>query len=170
MMDTTITPTPAAPVQPPVQAQGTRPPRAALPADKKGWWWGTGRRKTAVARARLRPAKDGAGKVMIERLDGVQKTIEQFFAEDRDRADALAPLKVTGTDARFDIVAQVHGGGFMGQAQSVRLAVARALMAYDPTFEQALRDNGLLTRDARKVERKKYGRSGARKRFQFSKR
>lgn len=168
-MDTTINPTPASPVATPVP-QGTRPPRAALPADKKGWWWAVGRRKTAVARVRLRPAKEGAGKVMVERPDGERRTIEQFFSEDRDRADALAPLKVTNTDGRFDIVAQVHGGGFMGQAQSVRLAIARAILGYDPTFEQTLRDNGLLTRDARKVERKKYGRSGARKRFQFSKR
>jgi small subunit ribosomal protein S9 len=96
--------------------------------------------------------------------------VDEFFSEERDRGDAVAPLKAAGVDGKFDVVAKVHGGGYMGQAGAVKLGVARALLAYDPSVEQALRDNGYLTRDAREVERKKYGQSGARRRFQFSKR
>jgi len=147
----------------------SRPPRAAKPADRRGWWWGTGRRKTAVARLRMKPAGAG-GSFVIERKDGTRKQINEYFTEERDRADCVAPLKVTGTEGRFDIIAAPHGGGFMGQAQAIRLALARALRDYDPTLEDALREHGLLTRDAREVERKKYGQAGARRRFQFSKR
>ena len=98
------------------------------------------------------------------------KTIEQYFAEERDRNDCAAPLKVTNTLGKIDVIARINGGGYMGQAQAVRLGIARALRDYDPTLEDALRDNGFLTRDAREVERKKYGQAGARRRFQFSKR
>lgn len=150
-------------------AQTPRKLRDPVPADKYGWWWGTGRRKTAVARVRIRLANGAPGfKIKSPNRDGV--TVEEYFTEERDRADALAPLKLTNTLDRFQVVAQVHGGGFMGQAQAVRLGVARALRNYDPTLEQALRDAGFLTRDAREVERKKYGQAGARRRFQFSKR
>ena len=93
-----------------------------------------------------------------------------FENRGRDRSDCAAPLKVTGTLGKMDVIAKCHGGGFMGQAQAVRLGIARALRDYDPTLEDALRDNGFLTRDAREVERKKYGQAGARRRFQFSKR
>lgn len=148
-----------------------RPVRAAVPADKHGWWWGTGRRKTAVARCRLKVAKkEGAGSVKVQVTDKRFKDIEEYFCEFRDRADAVSPLSVTKTEGKFDIVLRISGGGFMGQAQAVRLAVARALRDYDPTLEDALRDHGMLTRDAREVERKKYGLAGARRRFQFSKR
>lgn len=153
-------------------SENTRPIKTAKPADKRGWWWGTGRRKTAVARVRLRPVSGQAGqtKFTIVRPDDKTKTVEEFFSEARDRADCYAALKATSTDGRFEVVARVHGGGFMGQAQAIRLGVARALVAMDPALDPVLRDLGMLTRDAREVERKKYGQAGARRRFQFSKR
>ncbi|MEM9082623.1 MAG: 30S ribosomal protein S9, partial [Planctomycetota bacterium] len=89
---------------------------------------------------------------------------------DRDRADVYAPLKETQTFGKLDVVARLDGGGIMGQAQAFRLGIARALVKYDPSLEGVLRDRGYLTRDAREVERKKYGQPGARKSFQFSKR
>ncbi|NUQ53485.1 MAG: 30S ribosomal protein S9 [Phycisphaerales bacterium] len=150
-------------------SENTRPIKTAKPADKRGWWWGTGRRKTAVARVRLRPIT-GQPKFTIVRPDDKTKTVEEFFTEARDRADCYAALKATGGEGRFEVVARVHGGGFMGQAQAIRLGVARALVAMDPALDPVLRDLGMLTRDAREVERKKYGQAGARRRFQFSKR
>ncbi len=141
------------------------------PADKHGWWWGTGRRKAAVARVRFRPAKDeGKGELKIQINRKKFKTIEEYFSEMQDRADAVAPLKLTDTQGKLDIFVRAHGGGYMGQAQAIRLGISRALVGYDPNFEPALREAGFLTRDARKVERKKYGQPGARARFQFSKR
>jgi len=150
-------------------AQEERALRAAVPADAHGWWWGTGRRKSAVARVRIRPAKEG-GSFKIQRTRKLFKEINEYFSEERDRNDCVAPLKVTGTLGKFDVFVRPSGGGIMGQAQAVRLGVARALVNYDPTLERALRDAGYLSRDARRVERKKYGQPGARKRFQFSKR
>jgi len=147
-----------------------KPRTEPRPADAQGWWWGTGRRKRAVARVRIRPSKDGKGDFKIQKTAKKFKTIDEYFTEDRDRGDCFAPLKLTGTLEKLDVFVRAHGGGTMGQAQAIRLGVARALVGYDPTFEQALRDAGYLTRDARKVERKKYGQPGARKRFQFSKR
>ncbi|QYK47717.1 MAG: 30S ribosomal protein S9 [Phycisphaeraceae bacterium] len=147
-----------------------RPLRTAVPADKHGWWWGTGRRKTAIARCRMKAAKEGQGTVKVQVTDKRFKAIEEYFCEFRDRADATSPLTVTKTTGKFDIVLRMSGGGFMGQAQAARLAIARALRDYDPTLEGALREHGMLTRDAREVERKKYGLAGARRRFQFSKR
>ena len=158
-------PAPAAPAGP-IQ----RKLRNAIPADKKGWWWGTGRRKTAVARVRMKLCKDGKPSFIVNSPSKEAMPVEKYFNEERDRNDAVAPLKVTNTFDKFNIVVQVHGGGFMGQAGAVLLGVARALRNYDPTLEGALRDNGFLTRDAREVERKKYGQAGARRRFQFSKR
>jgi small subunit ribosomal protein S9 len=158
-----------APAAPAAPAQITRKLRDPVPADKHGWWWGTGRRKTAVARVRIKLAS-GKAAFTVNSPAKEGTPLEQFFAEERDRADAIAPLKLTNTADKFQVIAQVHGGGFMGQAQAVRLGVARALRNYDPTLEQALRDAGFLTRDAREVERKKYGQAGARRRFQFSKR
>ncbi len=135
--------------------------------DAHGWWWGTGRRKSAVARVRIKPGR-GEIKVQVNRKQS--KTIEEYFTEDRDRGDVHAPLKVTGLEGKLDIVIRAGGGGYMGQAQAVRLGISRAIKKYDPSHEEALRDNGFLTRDPREVERKKYGQSGARRRFQFSKR
>ena len=155
----------------PSAGESPSPVRTAQPADKHGWWWGVGRRKTAVARVRLRPAKgEGERGLRVQITRKQFKTIENYFPADRDRADALSPLKLTGTGEKLEVVVRLNGGGTMGQAQAVRLGVARALSAYDPQFEQALRDAGFLTRDAREVERKKYGQAGARRRFQFSKR
>lgn len=140
------------------------------PADRHGWWWGTGRRKTAVARVRIRPAKDGQGKIQVQCSRKKLKGIEEYFSELRDQKDAVAALQLTDTLGNLEVVARLAGGGYMGQAQALRLGIARALVGYDPNFEPALRDAGYLTRDARKVERKKYGQPGARRRFQFSKR
>jgi len=147
-----------------------RPLRAAKPADKRGWWWGTGRRKAAVARVRLKPASGETANLTIVTKTKKVKSCTEYFTEERDQVDSLAPLKATNLDGKLQIIAKISGGGFMGQAQALRLAIARALRDYDPTTETALRDAGFLTRDSRKVERKKYGQSGARRRFQFSKR
>ena len=142
-----------------------------VPADKHGWWWGTGRRKTAVARVRLRPAKsNGQGQMLVQVSNKQFKTIDEYFTELRDRNDAQAALKITDTEGTLDVFVRVHGGGFMGQAGAVKLGLARALVGYDPKFEPALREAGFLTRDDRKVERKKYGQPGARRRFPFTKR
>lgn len=124
--------------------------------------WGTGRRKAAVARVRIRP---GEGKFMINKRE-----VEKFFTLDKDRAAVLTPLRVTDSAKNLDVFVNVSGGGVTGQAGAIVLGLARALVKANPDHEAALRDNHLLTRDARKVERKKYGRPGARKRFQFSKR
>ncbi len=142
-------------------------PLAEAKEPKDGWWWGTGRRKAAVARVRIKPGK-GEFKIYINRKK--TKTVEEYFTEERDRGDCYAPLDVTNTRGKLDVVVNVSGGGYMGQAGAVLLGVARALKGYDPTLEQALRDHGFLTRDPRQVERKKYGQRGARRRFQFSKR
>jgi small subunit ribosomal protein S9 len=145
----------------------TRPKAQPEPPDAQGWWWGTGRRKAAVARARIKP---GSGEIKIQITRKKTKTVDEYFTELRDRNNVKAPLDVTGTLGQMDVVIRTHGGGFMGQAGAVMLAIARALKKYDPNFEDALRDHGLLTRDDREVERKKYGQAGARRRFQFSKR
>jgi small subunit ribosomal protein S9 len=145
--------------------------RKPVPADRHGWWWGTGRRKTAVARVRMRPAeKEGEGTLQIQLTAKKFRPIEEHFTELRDRQDCYAPLEATKTLGKLDVFVRVHGGGFMGQAGAVRLGIARALRGYDPSLEDVLRQRGYLTRDAREVERKKYGQPGARKRFQFSKR
>ncbi|HVZ93935.1 MAG TPA: 30S ribosomal protein S9 [Phycisphaerales bacterium] len=166
---TSMTPTdPKAALTPPAPTGNKkRELREAKAPDKSGWWWGTGRRKTAVARVRMKP---GTGVVKVQVGAKRFKTIEEYFSEIRDRTDAVSPMKVTNTMGKFDVIARCNGGGFMGQAQSIRLGLARALRDYDPNFEGVLRDNGFLTRDPREVERKKYGQAGARRRFQFSKR
>lgn len=167
---TTINPTPLTPASIVPEAAPTRKLRDPIPADKHGWWWGTGRRKTAVARVRIRLNKDGQPKFLIESKSRDGMPVAQFFAEERDRADATAALRVAKVEGKFDVIAKVHGGGFMGQAGAIRLGLARALRNYDPSTEAALREAGFLTRDSREVERKKYGQAGARRRFQFSKR
>ncbi|MDP1662722.1 MAG: 30S ribosomal protein S9 [Phycisphaerales bacterium] len=136
---------------------------------KSGWWWGTGRRKRAVARVRIRAAK-GEGKVTIQCTSKKMKSVEQYFAEDRDRNNCYAPLKLTGTLGKVEVFARLDGGGYMGQAGAFMMGLARALQEYDPALELQLRGSGMLTRDPREVERKKYGQAGARRRFQFSKR
>jgi small subunit ribosomal protein S9 len=122
----------------------------------------TGRRKSSVARVWLHR---GTGVVKIN-----SREIEQFFPVERHRASVLAPLKVTKTLGRFDVVADVFGGGLSGQAEAIMLGVARALRRINSDTDAALRESGLLTRDSRMKERKKYGRKAARRSFQFSKR
>jgi small subunit ribosomal protein S9 len=131
---------------------------------KKGatYIWGTGRRKTSVARVRIRP---GSGKFLIDKRE-----IDKYFFDHRGRMDVVSPLKATNTMGKYDVFVSVHGGGQTGQAGAIVMGVARALLKADPALEQVLRDGRFLTRDSRKVERKKPGRPGARKRFQFSKR
>lgn len=130
--------------------------------DKAGWIWGTGRRKSAVARVRLR---DGAGKIEIN-----GRTVEAFFSESQHRSDVIAALEVTQMTQKVDVFINLNGGGYSGQAGAALLGIARALKKLNPEFDHVLRDNGFLTRDSREVERKKYGQKKARKRFQFSKR
>ena len=121
-----------------------------------------GRRKTATARVYLRP---GSGTVLINR-----RPMAQYFPTEVRRRTLLLPFTVTGTLGTYDLVVNVHGGGLTGQAEAIRLGIARALLKVEEDFRRPLRDAGLLTRDPRMVERKKYGRPKARKRFQFSKR
>jgi small subunit ribosomal protein S9 len=125
-------------------------------------YYGTGRRKTSVARVYLRPGK---GNIVVNRTP-----IEDYFNRDSVKQVLKQPLALTGTIEDFDILVNVHGGGKTGQAGAVRLGIARALCESNPAHRPVLKSNGLLTRDARKVERKKYGQPGARKKFQFSKR
>lgn len=124
--------------------------------------WGLGRRKTAVARVRLRR---GGGKISVNGKD-----LEEFFTEDRDRQSVRSPFTVTKTLGMYDCMANVKGGGFSGQAGAVTLGIARAMVKMDETFNGPLREAGLLTRDPRMVERKKYGLHKARRATQFSKR
>jgi len=125
-------------------------------------YYGTGRRKTSTARVYLRP---GTGEVKVNR-----KTFEQYFPNQALRMIIRQPLTLTDTASKFDIVVNVAGGGPAGQAGAVRHGITRALMEYNADLRPALKDAGLVTRDPRAKERKKYGQKGARKRFQFSKR
>ena len=131
-------------------------------ADPKTYTWATGRRKTAVARIRVAP---GTGRMTVN-----EKDWKEYFTTHDARVAVRQPLKLTNAEERFDIHAGVLGGGPQGQADAVRLALARALVVIDSSLEAALRDSGFLTRDSRRKERKKYGQRGARARFQFSKR
>lgn len=123
---------------------------------------GTGRRKTAVASARLRP---GSGAVIVN-----DRPFEQYFPLELQRKSVLLPLEKMGLKGQFDILLRIRGGGIEGQAIAARLSIARALLQEDDTRRHELRVEGYLTRDSRKKERKKYGHKKARKRFQFSKR
>ncbi|MBT3200702.1 MAG: 30S ribosomal protein S9 [Phycisphaerales bacterium] len=124
--------------------------------------FGTGRRKKAVARVRIRP---GTGKVLVNKRE-----FSTFFVHEKDRTSALSPLKTTGMTTSLDVWVNVRGGGSTGQADAVKLGLARAIAKAIPDAEHTLRDANLMTRDARIKERKKYGQRGARRRFQFSKR
>ena len=125
-------------------------------------YYGTGRRKTSTARVFLRP---GSGTLTINR-----RTFEAFFPTEALRTQIKTPMVLTETADKFDVLATVAGGGVSGQAGAVRLGISRALVEYNLELRKKLKDEGLLTRDARAKERKKYGMAGARKRFQFSKR
>ena len=123
---------------------------------------GTGRRKTSVARVYDR---SGSGKISVN-----GKELGQYFPQDEHAIMVRQPLMVTSSESKFDILINVYGGGIHGQAGACRHGLSRALCQVDQANYASLRNNGFLTRDSRMVERKKYGRSGARRRFQFSKR
>jgi small subunit ribosomal protein S9 len=125
-------------------------------------YYGTGRRKTSTARVYLRP---GNGEMVVN-----AKEIAAYLPRPTLQMDLKQPLVLTETLGKFDLKVVVSGGGMAGQAGAIRLGIARALLRVNPDYRGALKKAGLLTRDARKVERKKYGRAGARRRFQFSKR
>lgn len=135
---------------------------APEPKGDRHFFWGTGRRKKAIARVRIRP---GGGEFTVNK-----RPADEYFVYDRDRNTIRKPLAAVSMADKWDIFVNVSGGGFTGQAGAVLLGLARALAKALPEIEQTLRDQGLLTRDARAAERKKYGQKGARKRFQFSKR
>lgn len=124
--------------------------------------WGLGRRKSAVARVRIKP---GAGGFVVN-----GKPLDNFFKTLQTQTRAAAPLSATETTGTYDVFVNVKGGGPTGQSDAVRMGLARALKAVNPGFDDVLREHGLLTRDSRMKERKKYGRRGARRGFQFSKR
>lgn len=125
-------------------------------------YYGTGRRKTAVARVFLRP---GSGEFKVNGLP-----FDHYFVTESQRANAKRPLFSTESVSSFNVLANVSGGGVAGQADAVRLGIARALMQFNAELRKKLKSEGLVTRDPRAKERKKYGQKGARKRFQFSKR
>jgi small subunit ribosomal protein S9 len=148
-----------------------------VPAEAtKTYYWGTGRRKTAVARVRL---TEGGGTILIN-----GRPLEDYFTEEKDRQAVLGPLELTDMRTSLDVFVNVRGGGFTGQAGAICQGIARALKEmFSPRTDAApgdgeaissmvkkLRDSGYLTRDGRMKERKKYGLKGARKAFQFSKR
>ena len=124
--------------------------------------YGTGRRKSAVARVFI---KRGTGSITVN-----DKPVDSFFSRETGRMVVRQPLELTGNLTTFDIIVNIHGGGESGQAGAVRLGITRALMDYDPALKPVLSNAGLVTRDAREVERKKVGLRKARRRKQFSKR
>ncbi len=134
---------------------------ATTKANTEALYYGTGRRKTSVARVRLVP---GTGKVTVNGREGAE-----YFPRAGQLDGALAPFKVTDTQGHFDVIARINGGGSTGQAGALRLGIARALLEAGE-YRDELKKAGFLTRDARMVERKKYGLKKARKRPQFSKR
>ncbi len=130
--------------------------------DAQGRAYATGRRKESVARVWLKP---GAGRITVNGRD-----VETYFARPVLRMIMNQPFEAAGRAQQFDVVCTVKGGGLSGQAGAVRHGISRAMVAYDPTLRPALKSGGFLTRDSRRVERKKYGLAKARRSFQFSKR
>ena len=136
---------------------------ATLEISRQSPLWATGRRKTSVARVRVVP---GEGRIVVN-----GKTVEDFFGgNERQKASVLAPFHVANTLASYDLFISTTGGGITGQAEAIRLGIARAMVEMDPKLRTALRAKGYLTRDPREVERKKSGQPKARKRYQHSKR
>ena len=125
-------------------------------------YYGTGRRKSSVARVFLRP---GSGKFTVN-----GRPFEQYFVTEAQRVDARTALVTSETSSTFDVIANVSGGGVNGQAGATKMGIARALLEFNIELRKKLKVEGFLSRDARGKERKKYGQKGARKRFQFSKR
>lgn len=126
-------------------------------------FYGTGKRKTAVARVWLKAP--GKGEILVNK-----RPVDDYFPRETLRLMILQPFKLTDTLGKFDVYVNVRGGGISGQAGAIRHGIARALVAFNPDLRPILKKSGLLTRDARKKERKKYGQRGARARFQYSKR
>jgi small subunit ribosomal protein S9 len=131
-------------------------------AEKKNIIWTTGRRKTAIARVRMLP---GSGTITVN-----SRTLEDYFPRPTSRMRILEPFEATETTGQYDVLIAVEGGGIAAQADAVRHGISRALVVATETLRPALRKGGMLTRDSREVERKKYGRHKARKRPQYSKR
>lgn len=131
-------------------------------AKESPWIWGTGRRKTSVCRVRV---KQGTGKILINKRE-----LDDYFPMTLERKRVKAPLVAVECEKSLDIFINIRGGGFTGQSGAVSLGIARALTRYNPEYEHTLREGKFLTRDSRQKERKKYGRAGARRSFQFSKR
>ncbi|HEY6300760.1 MAG TPA: 30S ribosomal protein S9 [Candidatus Binatus sp.] len=131
-------------------------------AEKKNIIWTTGRRKTAVARVRMLP---GSGTITVN-----ERTLEDYFPRPTSRMRILEPFEATETVGQYDVLVSVEGGGIAAQADAVRHGISRALVSATETLRPTLRKGGMLTRDPREVERKKYGRHKARKRPQYSKR
>jgi small subunit ribosomal protein S9 len=125
-------------------------------------YYGTGRRKSAIARVFLRP---GSGNFKVN-----DRAFNEYFVTEQQRVSAVRPLVLTELTSTFDVVTSVKGGGVSAQADAVKMGVARALIEFNAELRKTLKSEGLLSRDARAKERKKYGQKGARKRFQFSKR
>jgi len=125
-------------------------------------YYGTGRRKTSVARVYLRP---GSGDYKVN-----GRPFNEYFVTEAQRSSARQPLMSTDTASSFNVVANVSGGGVNGQADAMKLGIARALMQFNAELRKKLKSEGMVTRDSRGKERKKYGQKGARKRFQFSQR
>jgi len=125
-------------------------------------FYGTGKRKTSVARVWMRP---GNGQMTINK-----KPVEEYLVRESDRILTMEPLKITNMADKFDIYVNVKGGGISGQAGAIRHGISRALILADPKLRDSVKKEGFLTRDSRMKERKKYGQPGARKRFQYSKR
>ncbi len=132
------------------------------PTPAKEFIWGTGRRKTSVARVRLSP---GSGQISVNR-----RPVDKYFLVEQDRRAALEPIYATKSSGKYDLFIRCDGGGISGQAGAIRLGIARSLLKADPTTEPILRQAGLLTRDGRMKERKKPGLRGARRGVQYSKR
>ena len=130
---------------------------------KKAYFYGTGRRKSSVARVRLFPG--GTGEIKIN-----NRTIDNYFGLETLKMVCRQPFEVTGTEGKFDVECTVTGGGFTGQAGAIRHGLSRALLNVDPEFRPILKKEGYLTRDPRMKERKKYGLKAARRAPQFSKR
>ena len=147
---------------PTIDAPQTTEQQPQAPQGKQTFIWGTGRRKSAVARVRVAA---GSGKVEVN-----GRALNDYFSSERDRKAIFGPLEVTNTGGKMDIIVNATGGGPTGQAGAIIMGLGRALTRYDQTLEQPLRNAGFLTRDSRMKERKKYGQRGARRRFQFSKR
>jgi small subunit ribosomal protein S9 len=135
---------------------------SATPQPKPTYIWGTGRRKSAVARVRIAP---GSGKIQVN-----GRTLNEYFTFERDRKAIFGPLEITNTGGKMDVLVNTSGGGPTGQSGAIVMGLGRALARYDKTLEVPLRKSGFLTRDSRMKERKKYGQRGARRKFQFSKR